>query len=81
MYLNIKVKEAGYLKNGIVSFSSANFNVKTGFENEYIQEIKEDKIYLKQLDTNSNILIELPIIPKKMILYQQTILYKKAKLE
>ena len=65
MYLNIKVKEAGYLKNGIVSFSSANFNVKTGFENEYIQEIKEDKIYLKQLDTNSNILIELPIIPKK----------------
>ena len=65
MYLNIKVKEAGYLKNGVVSFSSANFNVKTGFENEYIQEIKEDKIYLKQLDTNSNILIELPIIPKK----------------
>ncbi len=56
--------------------------MKTGFENEYIQEIKEDKIYLKQLDTNSNILIELPIIPKKkMILYQQTILYKKAKLE
>lgn len=65
MYLNIKVKEAGYLKNGIVSFSSANFNIKENVENEYIQEIKEDKIYLKQLDTNSNILIELPITAKK----------------
>lgn len=65
MYLNIKVKEAGYLKNGIVSFSSANFNIKENVENEYIQETKEDKIYLKQLDTNSNILIELPITAKK----------------
>ena len=65
MYLNIKVKEAGYLKNGIVSFSTANFNIKENVENEYIQEIKEDKIYLKQLDTNSNILIELPITAKK----------------
>ena len=43
MYLNIKVKEAGYLKNGIVSFSSANFNIKENVENEYIQETKEDK--------------------------------------
>lgn len=68
MYLNIKVKEAGYLKNGIVSFSTANFNIKENVENEYIQEIKEDKIYLKQLDTNSNILIELPITAKKIIL-------------
>lgn len=65
MYLNIKVKEAGYLKNGIVSFSTANFNIKENVENEYIQETKEDKIYLKQLDTNSNILIELPITAKK----------------
>lgn len=65
MYLNIKVKEAGYLKNGIISFSSANFNIKEDSENEYIQEIKEGKIYLNRLDTNSNVLIELPITAKK----------------
>ncbi len=65
MYLNIKVKEVGYLKNGIVSFSNVNFNIKEDFKNEYIQEIREDRIYLKQLDANTKALIELPITAKK----------------
>lgn len=67
MYLNIKVKQGGYLKNGIVSFGNENFSINQNIKIdkiEEIQDIKDNKIYLKQVDAGDNIIIELPIIFK-----------------
>lgn len=61
IYLNIKVKNAGYLKNGTIEFINANFELKDEISNEKIQSIENNKIILNKLDNGSDITIEVPI--------------------
>ena len=62
MYLEVSVENAGYLKNGVIEVSNANFSVDTNYQNEYIQKIEGNKIFLNQIDSNNTVLLELPIL-------------------
>ncbi len=66
LYLEIKVKKAGYLKNGVVQFSNANFEIDTEkLDNTNIQSSSKTEIKLKQINNNSNpTIIEIPVVMK-----------------
>lgn len=62
LYLYLNVKESGYLKNGIVEFVDANYQIETSkISGEFIQKVEENKIQLKQINSNQEITIEVPI--------------------
>lgn len=66
IYINLQVKENGYLKNGIVEFSNSNYQINSDqINSEYIQKIEENKIYLKQINYNQNVTLEIPIYLSK----------------
>ena len=62
LFVNVKVKNAGYLKNAEISFEEVNFklgNVKS----DQVQSVDKEnnKIVLKQLNNGSDVTIEIPI--------------------
>ena len=61
--VNIKVKDVGYLKNGEISFHNTNFNISDKVQNDVIQSIEKanNKIALKQVNSGSDVTIEIPI--------------------
>ncbi len=63
LLLNIKVKNAGYLENAVISFENVNFEISDKIQNEYIQSInlKENKIILNKINNGSDITIEVPV--------------------
>ena len=63
IYLNVKVKDAGYLKDASITFNNANFKIKADIQNENIQSIDADnnKITLNKIDNGSDVTIEIPI--------------------
>ncbi len=62
LYINLKVKENGYLKDGVIEFQNSNFNLDSSqIESEYIQKIENGKIYLEQMQSGEECVIELPI--------------------
>ena len=66
LYLYLNVKKNGYLKNGIVEFVDANYQIEPSKINEEsIQKIKENQIQLKQINSNQEITIEVPIYMKE----------------
>ena len=66
LYLYLNVKKNGYLKNGIVEFVDANYQIEPSKMNEEsIQKIKENQIQLKQINSNQEITIEVPIYMKE----------------
>jgi len=61
LYVNIKVTE-GYLKNAVIEFSNTNFAIITEkLENEHIQEVQANKVFLREIAEGSNIEIAIPI--------------------
>lgn len=62
LYVNVKVKNAGYLKNGTISFEDVNFKIGD-VTNDNIQRIDKEnnKIILKQLNNGSDVTLEIPI--------------------
>lgn len=62
LYVNVKVKNAGYLKNGTISFENVNFKLGE-VKNDNIQSIdrENNKIVLKQLNNGSDVTLEIPI--------------------
>ncbi len=62
LYVNVKVKTAGYLKNGTISFADVNFKIGE-VKNDNIQSIdrENNKIVLKQLNNGSDVTFEIPI--------------------
>lgn len=62
LFVNIKVKNAGYLKNGVISLEDTNFKIGD-ISNDNIQSIdtENNKILLKQLNNGSDVTIEIPI--------------------
>ena len=63
LYLDINVKEEGYLKDAVVEFQDTNFKLKDGITNDNIQSIntENNRIVLNQLNNGSSVVIELPI--------------------
>ena len=63
LYLNLNVKNAGYLKNVVVSFEDANFMINPDETNEYIQKVDKEnnQISLKQINKGNNVTIEIPV--------------------
>lgn len=62
LYVNIKVKNVGYLKNSTVSFEDVNFKIGD-VKNDNIQSIDKEnnRIVLKQLNNGSDVTLEIPI--------------------
>lgn len=63
IHINIKVKDTGYLENGVIEFQNANFKIKDEIQNENIQKIDtvNNKLVLNRINNGSDINIELPI--------------------
>lgn len=63
MYLMLKVNNTGYLKNGVVSFSNANFEVDSSkLNNDKVQSSNKNEIKLKQINNSNNaVIVEVPI--------------------
>lgn len=62
IYVNVNVKNAGYLKNATISFEDVNFKIGE-VRNDNIQSIDKanNQIVLKQLNNGSDVTIEIPI--------------------
>lgn len=63
LYANIKVENAGYLENAVISFENVNFKIDEKLQNEHVQSVdtKENKIILNKINNGSNVTIEIPI--------------------
>ena len=63
LYVNIKVKNAGYLKNGEIILQNPNLKISGIVKNDYIESVDTDsyRIRLKQINNGSDITIEIPI--------------------
>ncbi len=62
LYLKLKVSNTGYLKNGVVQFLDANFEVDSNsLKNDKIQNSSKDKINLKQINNGEEFTIEVPL--------------------
>lgn len=63
IYLMLKVNNTGYLKNGVVSFSNANFEVDSSkLNNDKVQSSNKNEIKLKQINNSNNaVIVEVPI--------------------
>ncbi|MCI9177821.1 MAG: DUF11 domain-containing protein [Clostridia bacterium] len=66
IYIELAVKESGYLKNGIVELKNSNYEIdESKIDTTSIEKIQNGKIYLKQISYGQNVLIELPITLKR----------------
>lgn len=61
LFVNIKVKNAGYLENPVISFSDVNFKIVGEVNNENIQSISENKITLNKLNNGTDLTLEIPV--------------------
>ena len=64
IYLNLKVKEEGYLKDIVVNFSNANFRIDSDkLKSEYVQKVNDNKdtITLNSINKGEEVTIEVPI--------------------
>ena len=63
LYVSVKVKNNGYLKNGIVKFSDANFEIDTEkLKSELVKESSKNEIKLQKIDNlDQENIIEVPI--------------------
>lgn len=63
LFVNIKVKNEGYLENPVISFTNVNFKIAGKIENENIQsvDVNSNKIVLGKLNNGTDITLEIPI--------------------
>ena len=60
MYLQVSVKQNGYF-NGQISLKNSNFKFKTGIQNDIVNKIDENNIYLNQINAGDTKEIEVEI--------------------
>ena len=81
MYIELNVKENGYLKNAVVEIVNSNYELnRNQINTEHIQKIEEGKIYLAQINSNQKIEIELPVSIKKQEQVEKDILDKTSQI-
>ncbi|MCI9087583.1 MAG: hypothetical protein HFJ32_03400 [Clostridia bacterium] len=62
LYLKLKVSNTGYLKNGVVQFLNANFEVNSNsLKHDKVQSSSKDKIDFKQVNNGEEVIIEVPL--------------------
>lgn len=63
LFVNIKVKNSGYLENSTINFSNENFKIAGQIQNENIQsvDVNANKIVLGKLNNGTDITLEIPI--------------------
>ena len=64
IYLNLKVKDEGYIKDVVVNFSNANFKINSDkLQSEYVQKVNDNKdtITLNSINKGEEVTIEVPI--------------------
>lgn len=62
LYLKLKVNKIGYLKNGVVQFLNANFEVNSNsLKHDKVQSGSKDKINFKQINNGEEVIIEVPL--------------------
>lgn len=63
IFVNIKVKNAGYMQNAQIMLQDANYKISGDITNSNIQSVDKEnnKILLKQLNSGSNVTLEIPI--------------------
>lgn len=77
MYIELNVKENGYLKNAIVEIANSNYELnRDQIKEETIQKIEEGKLYLGQINSNQKVNIELPVSFKREEQVEKNILDK-----
>ena len=64
LYVDVTVKNEGYF-NGEISLENNNFNIKEDKLSEEVEEIKDNKVKLKQINAGSTSTIKLAIEAKK----------------
>lgn len=64
IFVNIKVKNAGYMQNAQIMLQDANYKISGDITDSNIQSVDKEnnKILLKQLNSGSNVTLEIPII-------------------
>lgn len=60
MYVEIYVKKEGYF-NGIIELGNSSFDILNNTQNEYVQKIEENKVYLNKIAAGNTVKIELNI--------------------
>lgn len=61
LYTAINVKNAGYLKNAVITIDDANFEISEGLNNKQISKVENNKIYFNQIKNGNTIEIAIPI--------------------
>ena len=63
IYVEIKVKDSGFIENGVVEFKNTNFKLKDDIKSKYIKNVdtKNNTIKLNKINNGTEAVIELPI--------------------
>lgn len=64
IYLNLKVKDEGYIKDVVVNFSNANFKINSDkLQSEFVQKVNDNKdtITLNSINKGEEVTVEVPI--------------------
>ena len=78
LYVDVSVKNEGYLNNGEIDLTDSNFNVKTDKLSEEISEIKNNVVKLNKINAGSTVTIKIAIEAKKENSINQTTLDSKT---
>ena len=81
LYVEVSVKNEGYLNNGEIKISDNNFNIKEDKLSQEVAEIKDNTVKLNQLNAGSTATIKLAIEAKKENNIKESGLNGKTKIE
>ena len=81
LYVEVSVKNEGYLNNGEIKISDNNFNIKEDKLSQEVAEIKDNTVKLNQLNAGSTATIKLAIEAKKENNIKESGLNGKTKVE
>ena len=76
LFAKVQVKEAGYLDNIVIDFSSCNFNVELAEENEIVQSLENNKLKLNKISKDEERIISLKVSKKEFEKMQMDDLYR-----
>lgn len=61
LYTAINVKNAGYLKDAVVTLENANFEISESLNNKQISKVEANKLYFNKINNGNTVEIAIPI--------------------
>ena len=61
LYTDISVKNAGYLKNVVITVNDANFEISKTLNNEKISKVENNKVYFNKINNGNTVKVAIPI--------------------